>query len=94
MKDSDKYNTIETKDGEKSKFVYKSLRYKDAEWKNPAYGVCYYRLRNPLYYWKSGNVYLKFTKIDEGIRVHVNAGSDVRNMTVNVIPYNRSATVD
>ena len=43
--------------------------------------MCYYQLGNPTLYYLSGNVYIKFTKIEEGVSVYINAGSDVRNMS-------------
>ena len=60
----------------------------------PSYEVCYYKVANPLYYYKKGNVKIKFTKIEAGVDVYITAGSDVRNMTVNVIPGNATVKVN
>ena len=52
--------------------------------------MCYYQVGNPTLYYLSGNVYVKFTKIEAGVSIYINAGSDVRNMTTSLVPYNRT----
>jgi len=60
----------------------------------PTYDVCYYKVSNPLYYYKKGNIKIKFTKIEAGVDVYVTAGSDVRNMTEAMVPGNLTVKVD
>ena len=43
--------------------------------------MCYYQVGNPRLYYLSGKVFIKFTKIEKGVKIYLNAGSDVRNMT-------------
>ena len=92
IKESDENNTIIVKD-EKSTFKHERLRYKDAKYKVPSYDVCYYKVQNPLYTFKSANVMVKFTKIEEGVDVYITAGSDVRNMTNALISNNATVKV-
>ena len=60
----------------------------------PSYDVCYYKVQNPLYTYKSGNVKIKFTKIEAGVEVYVTVGSDVRNMSEAMVPGNATVKVD
>ena len=49
---------------------------------------------NPTYYYTNGNVKIKFTTIEKGIDVYLNAGSDVRNMSKAIVQYNRTVTLN
>ena len=49
---------------------------------------------NPTYYYTSGNVYIKFTKIESGVSIYLTAGGDVRNNSIALVDYNRTVTVD
>jgi hypothetical protein len=49
---------------------------------------------NPLYYFKSGNVKIKFTKIEAGVDIYVTAGGNVRNMTEAMVPNNATVKVN
>lgn len=55
--------------------------------------MCYYQVGNPTLYYLSGKVFIKFTKIEVGVKVYVNAGSDVRNMTESLVKYNKTVKV-
>jgi hypothetical protein len=55
--------------------------------------MCYYQIGNQPYYFKSGNVKVIFTKIETGVDVYINAGSDVRNMSKVIVPNNASVSV-
>ena len=55
--------------------------------------MCYYQVGNPTLYYLSGKVYIKFTKIEEGVKIYLNAGSDVRNMTKSFVAYNGTVKV-
>jgi hypothetical protein len=48
---------------------------------------------NPTYYYTSGNVFIKFTKIEEGAYVYINAGSDIRNMSKSFTSGNKTVKV-
>jgi prefoldin subunit 5 len=69
------------------------LRYATNKWKNAEYGMCYYQVGNQPYYFLNGKVKIKFTKIESGVDVYLNAGSDVRNMTEVVVKKNATVTV-
>jgi hypothetical protein len=49
---------------------------------------------NPLYYFKSGNIKIKFTKIEAGVDIYVTAGGNVRNMTEAMVPNNATVKVN
>jgi hypothetical protein len=59
--------------------------------------MCYYQVGNPTLYYtsisKEVKVYIKFTKIEKGVQVYLNAGSDVRNMTKSFVTSNNTVTV-
>jgi hypothetical protein len=57
------------------------------------YGMCYYQVGNPKYTYKNGHVLIKFKKIESGVNVYLNSGSDVRNMTGVIVPKNGSVSV-
>jgi len=59
----------------------------------PEYGMCYYKVGNPLYTYKKGKVLIRFKRIDDGVDVYLNSGSDARNMTGVVVPKNNTVTV-
>ena len=50
--------------------------------------MCYYQVGNPTLYYLSGKVFIKFTKIEKGVKVYLNSGSDVRNMTEALVKSN------
>jgi len=74
-------------------FKYDNLRYATNKWKDKIYGMCHYQVMNPTYYYKSGNVKIKFTEIEKGVKLYINSGSDVRNMTNSLINNNGTVSV-
>ena len=48
---------------------------------------------NPTYHYLSGKVNIKFTKIEQGVTIYINSGSDVRNMTNAVVKNNGTVKV-
>jgi len=73
-----------------SSFTKSNLRYKDAVYKIKTVDSCFYQVQNPTYYYSSGNVYLKFPEIEDGVKVYLNAGADVRNSSVALVDNNSS----
>jgi len=75
---------------EKKTFTYSGLRYKTREYKFKSIDSCYYQVQNPTYYYTSGNVYLKFTEIEDGVNVYLNAGANVRNNSETLVNNNQT----
>ena len=48
--------------------------------------ICYYYISIKKNQWKEANIKIRFIRIDEGINVHLMGGSDINNMTVDVVP--------
>ena len=43
------------------------------------YDACYWVIRNQLYAYQSGNIYVQFTRIDSDVNIYINGGSDIKN---------------
>ena len=76
-----------------SSFTFDGLRYKDAEYKVKSVDTCYYQVQNPTYYYVNGSISIKFTKIEEGVNIYLNGGSDVYNSSMQIISNNQTVTV-
>lgn len=79
---------------QKQTFQLDTLRYKNADHKFKTVDICYYQVMNPLYTYISGNVYLKFTSMEKGVKLYLNAGSDVRNSTIDMQDQNRTIELE
>ena len=74
-------------------FTFDALRYKDAAYKFKSVDACYYQVMNPTLYYSKGNIKVRFDQIEKGVKLYINAGSDVRNCSVTLVDYNRTVTV-
>lgn len=50
-------------------------------------------MQNPTYFYQNGTVFLKFTKVEEGVIVYLTAGSDYKNATVVMEEKNRTIVI-
>lgn len=76
----------------KKTFTYDRLRWKTLYYKDPAYGVCSYRLMNPPLkkIWnsippggfKGGSLYLTFSKLEPGIQLYVSSNGGIPDFEV------------
>lgn len=58
-------------------------------WTDPSLVACYYRVANELdQYAKDAKIYIKFTKIEPSVEIHINGGSDYYNSSTVIIENN------
>ena len=43
------------------------------------YSACYWVIKNQLFEYQNGNIYVEFTRIDSDVNIHINGGSDINN---------------
>lgn len=73
--------------------INQQLRYTSKEYKLPAYDICTYEISNPKFTYKSGNILVNFKTIESGVKIYVTGGTDIRNMTREIIPKNGTANL-
>jgi len=69
----------------------------DSQWKKniKRFDVCWYKLTPPVAtMYKTGKILVKFTKIESGINIYLNGGTDTKNMTTQIISGNEAAKID
>jgi len=50
-------------------------------------------VQNPDLYYQKGQVFLKITEIEKGVKLYVNAGENTRNSTAALVPKNGTVSV-
>ena len=77
---------------ENQTFTYAGMRYKESDYKFKTVDSCYYQVQNPTYYYTSGTFKIVFHEVEPGVKLYLNAGTDVRNSTYELVAYNRTIT--
>lgn len=69
---------------EKQTFSYNQLRQVNGKWyKQEKNDICHYKIGNKPFSFKTGSkVNIKFNQVDEGVKLYINYGSDIRNASL------------
>lgn len=69
---------------ERQTFSYSGLRQVNGKWyKKDKNDICHYKIGNKPFSYKTGSkVHVKFNKVDEGAKLYINYGADVRNASL------------
>lgn len=63
-------------ENDRQNFGYNGIRYKTEKYKIAEYGVCSYKLLNAPDAFVGGKVFLRFNRIEPGLKILVNNGVD------------------